>query len=349
MDKILPAYHDPLFSIFIIVTLVLVVAIGSNLLGSYQEDKQKKHLKNFLGTLSAEECSLNINKVPFEESLINPLGLLANTLTTQGEYQKSISIYLYLIENISVFAQKEHLLESLGRTYLKAGFLKRSESIFLEVLRKHPRNEKALYSIEVVYELLNDYPKAMQTLKPLEIMGAKPEKLRAHIELSSLIRRDDLRHENRVTQLLSCLEDDRYAYRRIVQALFKLNAHEAWESITDEKLSEILDILWFLPTSNLNLDIISRSSVLTSIYVARGVLPLSEAESPSGIFSIDTLIAARRGGSDEVDLTFSFGCTHCKQQFPITFVRCPNCYAINTIHVKENIAKKRSQTGYSLL
>jgi len=349
LDKILPAYNDPLFSIFIIVMMILVVAIASNILGSYREDRQKKHLKNFLGTLNPNEGSLNINQIPFEKNLINPLSMLADTLTSQGEYQKAISIYLYLIKNISNFSKKEYLLESLGRAYLKAGFLKHSESIFLEILRKHPRNQTALYSIGVVYELLNDYPKAMQTLKPLEIMGAKLEKLRAHIKLSSLIRQKDISKEKRVKLLIEYLNSDKYAYRPIMQELFRLDSTEAWRHLREDRIYELLDLLWFLPTSNLNFDIIAQNPKLKSIYSARGVLPLTNEEYQSGLFSIDTLIAARRGGSKEVDLSFSYGCNHCKQQFPISFVRCPNCYAINSIYIKESIVKKQSQTGYSLL
>ncbi|MBD3793770.1 MAG: hypothetical protein IE889_06360 [Campylobacterales bacterium] len=349
MDKILPAYHDPLFSIFIIVVMVLVVAVASNVLGNYRKDKQRKNLKDFLGTLTPDECTLHINKVPFEPLLINPLSLLAHTLTTQGEYQKAVAIYLYLIDHIAHFSEKEHLLEALGTTYLKAGFLKRSESVFLEILRKQPRNQTALYSIEVVYELLNDYEKAMQTLKPLEIMGAKPEKLRAHITLTSVIRDSSLSQDQKINRLTAYLEDERYSYRRIIQELFKLDYNRAWDAIREQNLQEILDVLWFLPTSNLKLDIIAQNRLLSSIYTARGVLPLENAVEDCGLFAIDTMIAARRGGSTEVDLNFSYGCNQCKQLFPITFVRCPKCYAINTIQVKESIAKKRTQTGYSLL
>ncbi|MCH9740896.1 MAG: hypothetical protein K0U38_08675 [Epsilonproteobacteria bacterium] len=349
MDKILPAYYDPLFSIFIIVVMILLVAIVSNVMGNFKEGKQRKSLKSFLGKLSSDECSLNINKIPFEPALINPLSLLANTLTLQGEYQKSINIYLYLIENISSFQDKEHLLEGLGKTYLKAGFLKRSESVFLEILHKHARNKEVLFYLEVVYELLHDYDKATQTLKPLQMMGMKSEKLEAHLQLVSLLKNEALSKEKKVETLENYLHNESYSYRRIMQELFRLDIEVAWHSIDEKKILTILDILWFLPTSNLNFDIIASSKMLSSIYFAKGVLPQNKHVSKSGIFTVDTIVAARNGHSLEVDLSFSYGCSRCKQQFPITFIRCPNCYAIDSIQIKESIAKKQSQTGYSLL
>jgi tetratricopeptide (TPR) repeat protein len=349
LDKILPAYNDPLFSILIIVLLILVVAVVSFIMGNYKEEKQRKTLKSFLGTIKTDECSLDIEKLPFEKSLIVPLSLLAHTFSTQGEYQKSISIYLYLIENIRPFPQKEYLLEGLGKTYLQAGFLKRSESIFLEILRKHARNREALYHLEVVYELLYEYDKAVETLKPLQIMGENPSMLKAHLELSAILKNRESSQEEKIDRLKELIVDDNYSYRRIIRELFRLDLESAWALLDTHKIDSILDILWFLPSSNLNFDIIYRDDTLQSIYQAKGVLQKEDSLLDSGIFTIDSINAAQKGGSFEVDLNFSYGCAKCKQHFPITFDRCPKCYAIDSIQVKSSLAKKRPQTGYSLL
>ncbi len=349
MDNILPTYNDPLFSIFIVIVLVLLTAIASNLVGSYKEGKRQRSLQNFLGQIRPDAESLEINKIPFEPALIYPLTRLAETLTSQGEYQKSVDIYLYLIQNISSFEEKEHILEAFGRTYLKGGFLKRAEAVFLEILHKHPRNREALFYLEVVYEMLNDTQKAISTLKPLEIMGEHTERLEAHLALSSLQRDTTLSREERIEKLLSYLKEGNHSYRHIMQLLFRLDAERAWRVVQEEKIPLILDILWFLPTSNINFDIISKSELLVCIYRAKGLLDLKDGSPKSGIFAIDTMVAARRGGSRDLDLHFSYGCSRCKGEFPISFIRCPNCYALDSIQIKERIAKKRSQTGYSLL
>lgn len=349
MDKILPAYNDPLFSILIIVVLVLIVATFSYVMENYKEKRKDKSLKNFLGKISKEPNDFDIKKIPFETTLVHPLSLLADTFTSQGDYQKSISVYLYLIENIRSFGQKESLLENLGKTYLKAGFLKRSEFIFLEILHKHARNTEALYHLEIVYELLNEYESASETLKPLQILGDPCLALKRHLQLSKLLKNHQIDTIKKAETIQALLETPNHSYRRVMQELFKLNPSLAWQSIDTKQIGSILDILWFLPTSNLNFDIISSNEILRSIYMAKGFLQHKEETPQSGIFAIDTIVSAQKCGYTEVDLIFSYGCRRCKQHFPISFIRCPQCYAIDSITIKEKLAKKRSKTGYSLL
>ena len=62
MDKILPAYNDPLFSILIIVLLILMVAVVSFFMGNYKEEKQRKNLKNFLELQPELKFTFNKNK-----------------------------------------------------------------------------------------------------------------------------------------------------------------------------------------------------------------------------------------------------------------------------------------------
>ena len=349
MDNILPAYDDPLFSILIIVVLILIVAISSYVLGNLKEEQKRKSLEQFLHRFNTKECALEIEEMPFENTLIKPLSLLAHAFKNQGEYQKAINLNLYLIENISKFLDKEHILEELGQTYLKAGFLKRAESIFLEILHKHARNKKALYHLGIVYELLNEYDKALETIQPLKILGEKTETLEAHLKLNKLLANKQLSNPEKVEALRALLENKDYAYRRIMKALFSLDLTVAWQNVKRDKIESILDILWFLPSSNLNFDIISTDETLSALYLAKGILERKDVTPKSNIFAIDTIISAQKGGDYEVDLNFSYGCGKCKQHFPIGFTRCPKCYAIDAIQIKETLAKKQSQTGYSLL
>lgn len=349
MDNILPAYDDPLFSILIIVVLILIVAITSYVMGNFKEERKRKSLKRFLNRFNTQECLLEIEEMPFEKTLIKPLSLLAYAFKNQGEYQKAINLNLYLIENISSFIDKENILEQLGQTYLKAGFLKRAESIFLEILHKHARNKKALYHLGIVYELLHEYDKALETIQPLKILGEKTETLEAHLELNQLLANKQLSNPEKVEELRLLLKNKNYAYRRIMKALFSLDLIVAWHSVKSEKIEAIIDILWFLPSSNLNFDIISADETLSALYLAKGVLESKDVTPKSHIFAIDTIISAQKGGNRAVDLNFAYGCGKCKQHFPIAFTRCPKCYAIDAIQIKETVAKKQSQTGYSLL
>ncbi len=349
MDKILPSSDDPLFSIFIIILLVLVTAVVSYMMGSYKEERKKRSLKSFLEKIDTRVFPLDMDKIPFEASLISPLSSLAGSLAERGEYQRSIGIYLYLIEHIVSFPKKEYLLESLGKTYLKAGFLRRSETIFLEILHKHPRNSNALYSLEVVYELLGEYDKAKETLVPLKSLGVEIKRLELNLALLALLKNSDITQEEKFDKLVYYLESSDHSYRRVIQELFKIDTERTWAFIDDTKVELILDILWFLPSSNLNLDIISKSETLRGVYTVKGLLELSESPLKSNIFSIDVMLLALKGGATDMDLSFSYLCYECKQNFPFSFVRCPKCYALDSIKVKESIVKKKLLTGYSLL
>jgi len=349
LDNILPAYDDPLFSILIIIVLILIVAFSSLIIGTYKEKNKKNSLKKFLGGFSQDKTLLEIEEMPFEKALIKPLTLLAEAFKNQGEYQKAINLNLYLIENIPNFFDKEKILEQLGQTYLKAGFLKRSQSIYLEILKKHPRNKEALYHLGIVYELLHEFDKALTTLKPLEILGENTNDLKAHLELSKLLENHQISKEEKVKQLIHLLETPRYPYRRIMKALFTLDLDAAWNHIEDEQITTILDILWFLPSLNLNFDIISKNEQLSAIYLAKGLMEPSNFTIKSDIFSIDTINSAKKGGNNSVDLLFGYSCGKCKNHFPIGFTRCPKCYAIAAIKIKETLIEKQSQRSYSLL
>lgn len=349
MDNILPAYNDPLFSVLIIIILILIVAISSSIIGNYKEKNKKNSLKKFLTRFKKNHSLLNIEELPFEKAFIQPLSLLAEAFKNQGEYQKSISLNLYLINNISNFFDKEKILEHLGKTYLKAGFLQRSKSIYLEILQKHPRNKQALYDLGIVYELLHEFTEALHTLQPLEILGENTNQLQFHIQLSQLIENKKISKTEKIEQLLQFLTTNNYSYRRIMQTLFSLNLESAWTSISNKNIHSILDILWLLPSLNLNHTIIEKNEVLRAIYLAKGVIESNEIHIKSHIFSIDTILAAQRGGEKEIDLLFSYSCGKCKSHFPIGFTRCPKCYAIATVNVKETLVKKQAQTVYSLL
>jgi len=350
VDNILPAYNDPLFSILIIIILILIVAISSYVMGNIKEERKEKSLKKFINRFNNEESPLEIEEMPFEVTLIKPLTLLAYAFKNQGEYQKAINLYLYLIENIAPFQEKKDILLQLGETYLKAGFLKRSESIFLQILHKQVRNRDALYSLGIIYEILHEYDKALETLTPLTLLEEDTTSLEAHLNLTKLLNNRTLKKREKVEKLITLLKNNNYDYRRIMKALFQLDVSSAWNNLDHSKVHRIIDILWLLPLSNLNFDIILADRRLSAIFFAKGSLRMEEKRiEKSNIFVIDTIVSAKIAGNHNVDINFSYGCNKCKQQFPISFTRCPQCYAIETIQIKETIAQKRKATNYSLL
>jgi hypothetical protein len=94
------------------------------------------------------------------------------------------------------------------------------------------------------------------------------------------------------------------------------------------------------------LDIISSDIRLSSIYYAKGYI--QKPSSKSGIFVVDVLCRAKGAGCKDATLSFSYLCQKCKHTFPVAFSRCPNCMAINSIKVEEQIAKATTKRDYSI-
>ncbi len=350
MEPILPAYNDPLFSILLIITLGLIIAVSTYGWGIYKQQKEKGNLLKFLDKFDSSECALETDKMPFEIHMLKPLTLLAKAFETAGEYHKAISIYLYLIKNISEESGKSELMERLGNTYLYAGFLERSRSIYTDILRKTPRNVNVLYQLGIVYEMMHQYKKAQEILPPLELLDEDTYTLKIFLDLLQIQANKSSTTEHKIKRLKHILEEEPKLYREVISALLRLDIKEAWEVIDPSRIKEILDILWFLPNSQLDLDIIQTNNELRTLYYAKGYLQKPSDEPwESGIFALDLLATARQYGFDEGELHFSYLCKKCKQSFPMSFKRCPNCMAIHSVKVEENIEKASPQTDYSLL
>ena len=347
METILPAYNDPLFSILLIIVIALIISVVTYTWGLYKQQKEEGNLLKFLDKFDSSECSLDTDDMPFEEHMLKPLTLLAKAFENSGEYRKAINIYLYIIKNISNDFAKMELMERLGNTYLHAGFLERARSIYMEILRKRPRNVKVLYELGVVYEMMHKYDKAQEIIEPLNTLDEDTQTLSKFLELSALTSNRVLSTEEKVAALKKILEEEPKLYRQIVNTLLKLDTTEAWKIIDPERIKEMIDILWFLPYSQVDLDIITSDERLSTLYYAKGYLQKPSLH--SGIFAVDMLATAKENGFEGGGLLFSYLCKKCKQSFPVSFKRCPNCMAINSVGVEERIAKSSPKTDYSLL
>ena len=347
MEHILPAYDDPLFSILLIIIMSLIIALVTYGWGVYRQQKEEGNLLNFLEKFDSSECALDTTEMIFEPSMFKPLTLLAKAFENTGEYHKAINIYLYLIKHIEHDGGQIELMERLGNTYLHAGFLERSKSIYTEILRKKPRNIQVLYELGIVYEIMQKYDKAKEVLGPLKMLGEETRSLEKFLDFSELLVNKSLSTEKKIRKIKRILEKEPSLYRQIVQALLQLDTRSAWEVIDPERIKELLDVLWFLPNSQLDLDIIAANEQLRTLYYVKGYL--QKPSTHSGIFSVDMLAMAKQNGFEEGDLVFSYLCQKCKQTFPVSFKRCPNCMAINSVKVEDQIAKSSKETNYSLL
>lgn len=346
MENILPAYNDPLFSILLIIVIALIISLVTYGWGLYKQQKEQGNLLKFLEKFDTSECMLDTTEMPFDPHMFKPLALLAQAFENAGEYHKAISIHLYLIKNFSEESSRLELMGKLGKVYFHAGFLERSRTIYEEILRKKPRNVQVLYMLEVVYEKMQNFAKAKEILEPLELLEEDTGTLQTFLALSELTTDKDMPKEDKVQKLLTLLKSHPTLYREIIRILFQLDTQAAWKVIDSERINELIDILWFLPQSQLSLDIISQNEQLKTLYYAKGYI--QEPAAKSGIFSLDMLATAKQNGFRDGDLHFTYLCSKCKQSFPVSFKRCPNCMALHSVEVEEHIAKSDTQTDYSI-
>ncbi|MBN2825360.1 MAG: hypothetical protein JXQ76_08555, partial [Campylobacterales bacterium] len=201
----LPSFKDPLFSILVIITLMLITALITYAWGIYVQKRKKESLAAFLEKFDGMETILDNHVIHFKSNMIKPMQILAKAFENSGEYHKAIDIYLYLIKNADALPSKKELLEKLGELYLRAGFLERSKGIFLEILKEYPRSRNALHHLAIVYELLHQFEKAQEVLEPLEILGEETGALRAYLDFEILISNASLSTAHKITQLQAML------------------------------------------------------------------------------------------------------------------------------------------------
>ncbi len=343
MDSFLPGYRDPVFSIIIILLIIMAISVASYGWSVYKEERMKKSLFGFIDRFESGSCVLDEENMAFDKSMTKPLVMLAKAYEKSGEYDKSISICLYLIRHTS----DDELMIYLGKVYMRAGFLQRSKDIFEELIKRHPRRKDILYSLESLYEKTGDIESANEALDALEAQGEDISGIRDYLRLKQVLSDRDLSPSQKRDMVFEMMSGDISIYRMGIRTLFALDSSKAWERVEDERVKDILDILWYLPYSQLHLDIIKSSKVLQAVYFARG--DIKECATRSGIFAIDMLCSARKGGYGEGDLEFSYLCRECKRSFPVSFDRCPNCMAINSIEIEESLEKRRYERGETLL
>jgi len=132
VDNLVLEYRDPLLGVILVVALVFFISFITYSYGLYKEksarkDYRKLSLRFELGKLK-ENDYVNLYKtynLPFDSIL-----LLASTFFHKGDYNKAINVYLSLLEVVQDRVKKEELLELLGNTYFKGGFLQSLKIFF---------------------------------------------------------------------------------------------------------------------------------------------------------------------------------------------------------------------------
>ena len=348
MDNIALEYRDPLFGIILIVALIFVISFFTYYYSIYKErnarkDYRKLSLRFELGKLK-EEDYVHLYKtynLPFDSIL-----LLASSFLHKCDYNKAISVYLTLLEHVNDRVKKEELLELLGTTYFKGGFLQRSKEIFLRILKFSSRNKNALLYLLLINEKLKDFKKAKEITFSLEELDK--DMTRDKIYLDSLIILNDsvLSYEKRTELLYEIFKENKIIERIFACFLIQFNKTFFWEHVREFDCSKFMDVMWYQNINDINLDKVIENDFLTELYNAKGYLNTLKH---SKDFDFDILILINQHEHNiNASLDFEFICSSCKHSHPMFDTRCPHCHNILTLNVKHHLTKALFDSNQSL-
>ena len=348
MDNIILEYRDPLFGIILLVALIFLISFVTYSFSIYKErlareDYRKLSLRFELGKLK-EEDYVHLYKtynLPFDSIL-----LLASSFLHKGDYNKAISVYLTLLEHVNDRVKKEELLELLGTTYFKGGFLQRSKEIFLRILKFSSRNKNALLYLLLINEKLKDFKKAKEITFSLEELDK--DMTRDKIYLDSLIILNDsvLSYEKRTELLYEIFKENKIIERIFACFLIQFNKTFFWEHVREFDCSKFMDVMWYQNINDINLDKVIENDFLTELYNAKGYLNTLKH---SKDFDFDILILINQHEHNiNASLDFEFICSSCKHSHPMFDTRCPHCHNILTLNVKHHLTKALFDSNQSL-
>jgi len=338
-------YKDPLFGIILFFALIFMIAFASYWWGRFKTSENEKSLDRFIKNFHSLPTEKELDGILSTSSLsLKSLYLLASGYIQKGDYEKSIEIYNAILgKKLSADDRKETMF-LLGQTYLKAGFLQRSKELFLEILSRHPRTPSALQFLLIIYEKMRDFEKAQEVLEPLEEMNMEVAKDAMYLKLISMQYDASLHSEQRVQKIIKWYEQNHQLGYMIFEYLFKQAPELAWKHFDQALCERISDILWNLESHQLDLEIIASNTYLRELFTAKGFVKSIEG---SAIFELDVLIKLQSQGYNDADLQFEYLCNECKQVFPFSFHRCPNCLGIDTIQNEMLLTKSRFELNLS--
>ena len=346
MNSLFIEFRDPLLGIIIFFSLVFVIALFSYWWGRFKRKEDSHYLSSFLDVFNSIPTEQELKKLMSSEAISEKSALImAQTYYQNGNYEKCIEIYLILLEMQKNASEKKETLYLLGKTYFKAGFLERSQEIFLQILKQFPRTPKALRYLLIIYEKMHQFDKALEVLEPLEELGIDNTKDRVYLQCVSIIRSAKYGVDEKAQLLLELYQEHHLLSYLIFEYLFRFTPDMAWKNLDLGEAERIVDILWNAREAEANLGIIASNSYLRELFSAQGLELLTQE---STVFEFDVLIKLNRADESGATLQFDYLCGDCKQIYPFSFHRCPNCHSIDSVVTEVLLTKDHFEANNSL-
>ena len=348
MEGLFIEYRDPAFGIFAIFLIIFIASFATYAYNLYNERKSRKEYRKFikkfeLGNLKEDDYIhlYTTYNLPFDSII-----LLASSFLHKGEYNKAINVYTSLLKHVKEPIKKEELLELLGNTYFKGGFLQRSKEVYLKILKSSPRNKTALHHLLFIYERLKDFEKAEDVIESLDEIDVDIIRDKIYISTLKIINDPIASFEDKSKKLLKIFELNKIVERVVIEFLIKYNKELFWQNSSKFNLTKAIDLLWHLDFNDIDFNEVEKNDFLKALYSAKGYI---NHKIISDIFELDVLISINNSTLKvNIDLSFDFICTKCKKLHPIYDSRCPHCHNILTFKVIPRLSKGYYEKNSSL-
>lgn len=349
MDNFFIAYRDPLFGVIILFAIVFVISFSNYWWGVFKNKEEKQSIDKFVKKFEIVTDENEYKKLLEDASIpLESLALLAHAYAKGGDYEKAINIYLVTLKRVKGKDEKQYLLSTLGKTYFKAGFLRRSAEVFLESLRLHPRNEESLKYLTVAYEQLQEYSKAEEVLDSLEELGAKVAVQRAYLKALGTIKDTRLKESEKIEQLEELTRQAPFLKRKLFEYMLENGIKIEPAFFETLPFRSMIDLLWYVDA--MVYDILTcNDSLVQRIAMARGLTPYVAPEHEVPPFALDVLAKLHSVGYEKASLGFEYLCFECKHVFPIHFYRCPHCQSIDTVTIQTTLIQADHEENISFL
>jgi tetratricopeptide (TPR) repeat protein len=323
--------------------IFFIISFSSYWWGIFKAKEDETNIKKFVKKFDQYDSFNDYKELIQKKDLpVESAILMALTFEKSGEYEKAIEIYLAILKNVVGPQKRKDILTLLGKTYYKAGFLKKAEEILLTSLRLYPKNTEALTYLSVIYETLREYDKAIEVLDVLEEFGSDVGEKKLYFKTLSIIHDKDMSDELKIEKLTTLGLDKRIVQRKIFEFI-KLNKLKFDEKLLkDFNFKDILDLVWTTDYNRLDPNFVARNPLLCELFTAKGDIDFAQK---SDIFELNTLIKLKKVKDDSADISFSYICNNCKYLFPIYFYRCPKCQQIDTTEIETNLIKRGYEKG----
>lgn len=335
-----------MFGLIILFSAIFMISFVNYWWGAFKSKEEKHGIEQFIKKFEIVSDEDEYKKLLKDHAIpVESLALLAHAYTKSGDFEKAIGLYLIILERTKEKKKKEFILSELGKTYFKAGFLRRSADIFLESLRLHPRNAESLKFLSVTYEKLKEFDKAIEVLDSLEELGAKVTNQRSYLKALSIIYNYQLSDTQKVKEIKKLLEKAPFLQRKYFEFLKRINKKIEIKELDTFDLHALIDLLWYEDLNFIDLRE-SKSVLVQEILSAKDLVAEVEVFE---YFEFEVLAKLKKAGFTKASLNFEYICDECKHTFPIHFDRCPNCHSIASVKIQPIISKENHEENISFL